>query len=265
MAYKDGFVIEYAEKQPTKLSCRVCAYIGTDKSCSRRGVHIPSVGYDNWKYCDDFQLSSEFEDCEILQRRFETLRTKRERSPKKRKDQKKPSAGNGGAARLTVERLRNNPLAVGTRVVHSHYGNGNVVRLTTDTVSIQFLNKLISFPYPVAVARGDIAVSSSQPQGNDHQRGIAEDLRGTIVFHKSHGLGNVFAQEGSFIVVNFPRDEVDMYLDKGDFFLEDAFTYVAGFTTLKRKRKKRLRETLLDAWQRQDWDPRSVHELISTS
>lgn len=263
MAYKDGFVIEYVEKRPTKLSCRVCVYIGADKSCSCRGVHIPSVGYDNWKYCDDFRLSSEYEDCEVLQRRFESLQAKRDRTPKKGKGRWEPSSGNSGAWRLAAERVRNNPVTPGTRVSHLHYGKGNVVRLTDDTVSVQFTDKLISFPYPTSVARGDIAVSSTQPPGKDHRERIGADLRGTIVFHEAHGLGNVYTQEGSFIVVNFPWDDVDMHLDKGDFALEDALTYAPGFTKLKPKRRKRLKEAMLDAWQRGEWGPHSLRGLIS--
>lgn len=65
MAWKDGFVIEYAagEQPPEgKLTCRKCIHFDTDdKSCEVTGQCIPGVGYDSWRHCRYLKLSKKYD------------------------------------------------------------------------------------------------------------------------------------------------------------------------------------------------------------
>ncbi len=57
MAWKDGFVIEYAPKSRKGKNCRNCIHANMDdKSCSKRPIVFWEDGYDNWKSCEYFKL-----------------------------------------------------------------------------------------------------------------------------------------------------------------------------------------------------------------
>ena len=58
MSYEDGFCIEYVRKGSKRISCRDCInYIVADRSCVKKPVYLPEIGYDLWKTCKYFKLS----------------------------------------------------------------------------------------------------------------------------------------------------------------------------------------------------------------
>ena len=57
MAWKDGFVIEYAHGPRKHASCRDCIHANSsDKSCRQRPIVFWEDGYGNWKNCKYFEV-----------------------------------------------------------------------------------------------------------------------------------------------------------------------------------------------------------------
>lgn len=56
--HKGSWGDRYRIENPNKRyysSCSTCKYYMEDKSCAKKGSFIPEIGYDFWKYCDDYE------------------------------------------------------------------------------------------------------------------------------------------------------------------------------------------------------------------
>ncbi len=87
MSWSDGFVIEYVHKgnKGKRISCRDCSnYVASDRSCRKKPVYLPEIGYDLWKTCNSFKLSKSTNFYEEKLERINKLK------PEKKKKQKQP-------------------------------------------------------------------------------------------------------------------------------------------------------------------------------
>lgn len=61
MAFKDGFVIEYAQPLKKNPTCKDCVYADlNDKCCNKQPIVFWEDGYGHYKKCDDFKVKESF-------------------------------------------------------------------------------------------------------------------------------------------------------------------------------------------------------------
>jgi len=58
-SWGDRYIIENPN-QSKRMGCSKCIHYMDYKSCNIKPVYIPKIGYDYWKYCDAFEIPSEF-------------------------------------------------------------------------------------------------------------------------------------------------------------------------------------------------------------
>lgn len=59
-SWGDGYLIENTNI-PIKVSCSKCMYYNEDKSCNKKPVYIPEIGYNFWKYCSEFKIDPAYD------------------------------------------------------------------------------------------------------------------------------------------------------------------------------------------------------------
>ena len=77
-----------------RLSCSSCINYGDDRSCIVKGTMIAEIGYDFWKQCDKFDLSSQYDTDEnrLLALRVRTRVENTNTVQKNKKGKKKKSS-----------------------------------------------------------------------------------------------------------------------------------------------------------------------------
>lgn len=58
MSWEHGFVIDRDNTLRQRVNCKDCKYFDSDKSCSKKGYYLPTIGYDIWRKCKDFMLDN---------------------------------------------------------------------------------------------------------------------------------------------------------------------------------------------------------------
>lgn len=67
-SWGDSYLIEQPKNKET-ITCSECIHYCDDGSCSARPIVVSEVGYNFWKYCDEFVLSKDSE----TDRRYEYI------------------------------------------------------------------------------------------------------------------------------------------------------------------------------------------------
>lgn len=279
MAYKDGFVIEYVEKQPTRLSCRVCAFIGKDKSCSKRGLYVPDVGYDNWKYCNSFRLASDFEENEELQAKYQAHRNRKKPKGNDKAKVSPTSSASGRQRHTQAERLHRNQVKPNSQVVHKRHGRGRVEAVLKDKVIVCFSGKRARLPYPDCIASGDLQiVAADEGQTPEQQnKSSAEAARASrpgcfegnwvnaYIYHSKLGLGQIYSQSETYLTAHFPARHRTIDLTWKDFTTQTVISYMGGFLSLSSKEAKRLNNRFRACWDANKYyfDPFGAQENAS--
>lgn len=208
MAWKDGFVIEYANGGK-KLSCRKCRHCGGDKSCNVTSEYIPDIGYNYWKHCRYFELADDFDTEENRALLARHLERKGIKAQAEERAEKKPSAPKAPKFRK------------GMVVYHDRQGRGVVTEISGGFVTIEFDHlfkgrKIRAFPMSseelslVDLRTGELHKGevrekrSATPQLDAY---VARILPGVRVKHSKYGIGTVATRTGDLARIVFTGKE----------------------------------------------------------
>lgn len=221
MAWKHGFVIDYAEGDGKGLSCSKCRHFDEDKSCRVTGQRMPEVGYDCWRNCRWFELSAKHETARN-RKALESFCERRgfgfdEWDPKKaaKPDKARSKAIRAAAKARRIAEIESFGLAPGSTVNSRRRGEGTVVSLEKKTVTVSFGGDHATFPYPgvflngglsIGKARPDSVAKPAQPKAADSD--VARIVPGATVSHMTFGYGIVQSVAAGEARISFDGDKV---------------------------------------------------------
>lgn len=125
-SWGDKYIIEKNKEPRCKVSCSDCKYYCNDGSCTEEPVVIAEVGYDNWKGCKSFVLTSEVTN---FDEKKEQVRKKRgiyyvEKQRTNDFEQKASCEGNGGIDYWSIDNNIKNYFY--SRYVNKNIGLGDI-------------------------------------------------------------------------------------------------------------------------------------------
>lgn len=213
MAWKDGFVIEYANGGK-KLSCRKCLHHGRDKSCSMTNEYIPDIGYSYWRHCRYFELADDYDTEEnraLLARHLERKGIRAEKEERLKPGENLPK----------LPKFKK-----GMVVFHDRQGRGVVTEASGGFVTIEFdymfkgkkvrAFSMSSEELSLVEPRDGEAISSKKkgkptPQSDAF---AARVLPGVRVKHSKHGIGIVVGKTGDLVRIEFAGRERTLSLSQ---------------------------------------------------
>lgn len=171
MAWKDGFVIEYADRA-WQVNCFKCVYCSADSaSCIKTGAELHEVGKYEWRTCRFFELSERYD--------TESMRMKAAHGSSLGKGKKSKKKKKKGKQTSTPKNAKYQPIAnpktgksprkldgvseivgIGTKVTSPQYGKGKVVGAEGEWVTVAFAknSKRIRFDIVKALTSGKLVV-----------------------------------------------------------------------------------------------------------
>jgi len=212
MAWKDGFVIEYVDRE-ARISCYKCRHFVLDgKYCTKARKYVGDVARRRWRTCKWFALAPDFNTVEMREfadrdraRAYNKKQSKKRNAEKKAEDAKKEQPV---GSVLTVKGLH-----VG-RIVRDRQGNSGYVKsLTSTTATIQFDNGTTKrYRIPEDFTDGVIRIQSKgvsktnkAAEPTKEQKARLERFVGYKAYSPTYGLGTVVGTEGRQIVVAFSQ------------------------------------------------------------
>lgn len=153
----DWATIEY-DRTPHKVSCATCKYYSNDKSCSKKGVYVPEIGYDFWKHCSSFELKDTYANPEFVEsvRKVKgSMISRKDHYTEKPQPTAKPQVQSSTSKK---PKLINCSLNIGLRIYNDKYGKGRFISFdkATQILSVEFDCGVKKFYYPDAFFEGKI-------------------------------------------------------------------------------------------------------------